>query len=258
MLLIAGAVQAQERRTEDFRRRQALIDSIANPQKAEGAAAMRFERTTIDAGTMNEDDAPRSYTFRWRNDGAQPLVITHVRTTCGCTRATFDRKPVGAGEESQIGITYLPKGHVGGFERKIYVYTQLSDRYPTATLTLACRVTPSLSPTADYPLRMGALLLRRNEVRIAGDVRQVERIACMNGGGVSLNVEANRELLPAGLTVEMERRPLSAGEECDLVFRFDPAKVNGKLPQSVPVVLEIAEEELPPSRRTVKVIFGKE
>ena len=80
---------------------RAKLDSLAHPATADGAEAMRFERTQIDAGHIGEDDTPPSYTFKWHNAGTAPLVITRVQTTCGCAAATYGRQPVRAGSEAR-------------------------------------------------------------------------------------------------------------------------------------------------------------
>ena len=46
---------------------------------------LKFEHPLIDAGTMTEDDAPRTFTFVGRNVSKKVLHISQVRTTCGCT-----------------------------------------------------------------------------------------------------------------------------------------------------------------------------
>ena len=50
---------------------RAKLDSLAHPATADGAQAMRFERTQIDAGHIGEDDTPPSYTFKWHNEGTE-------------------------------------------------------------------------------------------------------------------------------------------------------------------------------------------
>ena len=97
---------------------------------------MRFETTHIDIGRINEDDAPIESTFRWENTGDKPLVVTRVETTCGCARPDYERRPVLPGEEGTLKVTYHPKRHPGSFHRRIFVFTQLSDKLPTAILEL--------------------------------------------------------------------------------------------------------------------------
>lgn len=215
---------------------------------------MRFETRRIETGGMNEDDAPRSYTYRWENAGKEPLAITRILTTCGCARATYDKRPVGPGGRGEIGVTYHPKGHPGRFERKIFVYTQLSEKHPTAILELRGHVTGSVLPTHDYAHEMGPLLLKQNTIRIGGAEKQTERIECLNAGQRALHLKADRELLPEYLTFECDPATLEPGKTGDLVIRFDPEKAPQTLPQQIPLLLDGLA--LPPSRRTLRIEIG--
>lgn len=230
------------------------LDSLAHPATAEGCEAMFFERTKIDAGTLGEDDTPSAYVFRWRNTGESPLVVTRVQTTCGCAAATYDKRPVLTDGTGEIKVTYRPKGHPGSFARKIYVFTQLSDAQPTAILELSGHVTPSVLPTADYPHGAGALLLRRQEVRIAGKHVQTERIECLNAGEEPLRITVERRLLPEYIAFSCDPEVLEPGQAGDLVIRFDPTSAPEQLPRQLPLLLEGVGT--PPGQRTIRIRFG--
>ena len=128
----AAAVSQAQIRIVD----RAVIDSLANPQLADGSDAMRFERTAIDTGTIGENDEPPVYEYRYRNEGAEPIAVVRVTTSCGCTVARAVPAVVPAGGEGVIRVTYKPRGHIGRHMRRVFVYTQLSERRPTAVLTL--------------------------------------------------------------------------------------------------------------------------
>lgn len=227
------------------------LDSLANPVAA-ADSPMRFERTKIDAGTIGEDDAPSKYTFLWHNDGDEPLVVTEVRTGCGCAVAEYDRRPVKAGEDGAITVTYHPKGHPGYFLRKISVYTQRS-KMPSAVLELSGRVVPSVRPVHNYPHAMGSLLLKQMQVRIDRSQRSIESIEVLNGGDEPLQITVESRLLPEYVTVKCLPERLEAGATGDIEISFDPSKVRGALPDRVPVILNGVN--LPPSRRTIYVNF---
>lgn len=231
------------------------IDSLANPVTAAGGSGMLFETKHIDTGRIGEDDAPASYTFRWRNNTGKPLVITRVVTTCGCAVATYDRQPVRHGEQGSVRVSYHPKGHPGSFQRRIFVFTQLSDKVPTAVLELTGYVEPSLLPTGDYPHAMGGLLLKQRTVRIDGERVQSERIECLNAGERPLRITAERGLLPAYLSLVCDPEVFQPGKTGDLVIRFDPAKAPEKLPEQVPLILQGVD--LPPLPRTIRVRFAE-
>ncbi len=248
-LLLSGVTAA----AQDMRAQQALLDSLANPTTVRGGEVMHFDRTRIDAGRMHENDTPRSYTFNWRNEGAKPLVVTRIVTTCGCAKADYPHQPVMAGESATVTVTYHPKGHPGRFLRRIFVYTQLSDRLPSAILELSGTVESGGVQSADYPHAMGALRLKQREVHIDGTQRQTERIECMNSSSTTMRPSVDGNLLPDYLSVSFEPQEIAAGKRADIVVRFDPSRVGLTLPSRVPVILEGLP--LPPSGRTLQVIF---
>ena len=212
---------------------RAKLDSLAHPATADGAEAMRFERTQIDAGHIGEDDTPPGYTFKWHNAGTAPLVITRVQTTCGCAAATYGRQPVRAGGEGTVTVTYHPKGHPGSFDRRIFVYTQLSDKMPTAILHLTGTVIASERTDGDYPYAMGALRLKQQSVRLAPERLQNERIECLNTGGKAMRPRCDAK--------------------GDLVIGFDPAQATRRPPVQLPLILE--GPDVPPSGRTLQIRF---
>ena len=217
---------------------RAKLDSLAHPATADGAEAMRFERTQIDAG---------------HNAGTAPLVITRVQTTCGCAAATYGRQPVRAGGKGTVTVTYHPKGHPGSFDRRIFVYTQLSDKMPTAILHLTGTVIASERTDGDYPYAMGALRLKQQSVRLAPERLQNERIECLNTGGKAMRPRCDEHLLPPGITFRCEPATLAPGAKGDLVIGFDPAQATRRPPVQLPLILE--GPDVPPSGRTLQIRF---
>ncbi len=61
---------------------------------------------TIDYGTVvrGKDDGRR--TFEFTNTGDQPLIITNVRSTCGCTVPSKPEAPIMPGKKGQIDVQY--------------------------------------------------------------------------------------------------------------------------------------------------------
>lgn len=233
---------------------QALRDSLAHPPQAEGREAMRFEHMHIETGEIREEATPPSFTYRWTNTGDKPLVITRVETTCGCAAASYDRRPVLPGGEGSVTVTYHPKRHPGYFRRRIFVFTQLSEKLPTAILELTGRVIPAALPTADYPYAMNALRLKQQEVHIAGERPQIERIECLNAGKEPLRITADSLLLPPCIRVECDPQQLAPGATADLIIRFDPSKAPERLPEQQPVILQGVG--LPPLQSTIRIRFG--
>ena len=227
------------------------LDSIANPVAA-ADSPMRFGQTRMDAGRIGEDDGPYEFVFRWRNCGEEPVVITDVRTGCGCVVARYDKRPVMPGSEGELSLTFHPKGHPGRLMRKVTLFTQ-SGGAPAAVLELTGSVTPSAVPAHAYRYAFGPLRLKQRGVRMNGGRRAVERIEVLNAGEAPLHLTVDRRLLPDYVTVRFDPETIEAGAVGDIEIGFDPTQLRTALPKRVPVVLEGLA--LPPSRRTLYLQF---
>ncbi len=66
---------------------------------------MKFETREIDFGTHNEGEILDTV-FKFTNTGEVPLVITNVKTSCGCTTPYWPKKPIQPGESEQIKVRF--------------------------------------------------------------------------------------------------------------------------------------------------------
>ena len=131
LLFTAGIAGAQT-----LSEREHIIDSILHPEISEKAAlSMQFDESVIGTGIIAEEAAPQSFSFSWTNVGSAPVTVLNVTTSCGCLVPSFDRTPVRPGEKSSLTVTYYPKGHPGPFDRRIFVYTDVSGKRPAAILS---------------------------------------------------------------------------------------------------------------------------
>lgn len=212
-----GVSQAQIRIID-----RASIDSLMSPATVGSAATVQFATTRLDAGTINEDDGIQAFDFRFRNTGSESLVITRITTTCGCTTAKALPTTVPAGGEGRIAVNYNPKGHVGSFERRIFVYTPLSATQPTAVLTLAVKVEAGRDyASVEYPFAMGSLRLKRNAVSFVRGRSAAESIEVCNTGERPITIGFRRELLPTGITAECEPSRIPEGGRAEITVRYD-------------------------------------
>lgn len=148
------------------------------------------------------------------------------------------------------------QGTSGVFDRRIFVYTQLSDKEPTAILSLRGAVTASVRTDDDYPHAMGALRLKQQTVRFGRtDKVQSERIECLNAGDKPLTPLCDEGFAATGLSFACEpatlapRRKRRSG-----VVRFDPAKAPQPLRRTP---LPVGGPDVPPSQRMLWIEFGE-
>jgi hypothetical protein len=58
------------------------------------------------------------YDARVRNVGSEPLVITDVSTSCGCTTLEYDKQPIAPGDEGRVSFRF-DSGGMSGLQRKL-------------------------------------------------------------------------------------------------------------------------------------------
>jgi hypothetical protein len=63
---------------------------------------------------------PATATFTFENTCEMPVVITNVRSSCGCTVANYTKEPVKPGESGQVSATYN-SARVGAFMKSVTV-----------------------------------------------------------------------------------------------------------------------------------------
>ena len=96
-----------------------------------------FEKTVIDYGTVNKgDNGVRDFVFR--NSGNAPLIISSVKSTCGCTIPKKPEKPILPGESEKIQVKYDTKRV--GFIRKSITVTSNAAASPTTILKIKGQV----------------------------------------------------------------------------------------------------------------------
>lgn len=98
---------------------------VNNPNSAEGIKKtnlpeIEFETTEHDFGKMLQGEQV-SYTFKFKNVGNAPLIITSIEKTCGCTTPNYSKDPIKPGESGKITITYDSKGHKGFQNKRVIV-----------------------------------------------------------------------------------------------------------------------------------------
>lgn len=88
-------------------------------------AEITFDESTIDYGTISKGaDGLRVFTFT--NTGDQPLVISNVRSTCGCTVPKRPTEPIAPGKTGEIEVKYNTS-IVGPIRRTITVYSNATE-----------------------------------------------------------------------------------------------------------------------------------
>ena len=224
------------------------LQEVANPALSADSASLSFEQKHIIAEPMNEDDAPRTFVYRFTNIGKETLAIKRLVFTCSCASAVCPVKEVAPGTTAEISVIYNPKGHPGKFERKIFVYTQ-DGNVPAAVLRLSVEVASGADLSQEWPIQMGCIRLRRSEVAFSAGAKGVEQLRFINLSGKPLALQCEEPFLPECLSFRTEPEVVEDGAEGVIVISYDPSLPGAR--DSMNVILKGLG--LPPTKSSITV-----
>lgn len=103
-----------------------------NPDNAKALGILTFKTNVIDYGTVEKGtDKLRVFTFT--NTGKAPVLISKVKTSCGCTVPSYPKKPILPGESASIDITYNTN-RIGQFTKTITVMSNAEEALQRLTI----------------------------------------------------------------------------------------------------------------------------
>ena len=85
-----------------------------------------FEETTHEFGVISEGEKAK-HTFQFINDGTEPLILTNVKASCGCTTPKWPREPIMPGETGEIQAIYNSKNRPGKFNKAITIQSNAAN-----------------------------------------------------------------------------------------------------------------------------------
>ena len=71
-----------------------------------------FEESEYDFGDIQQGEKVE-HVFTFENSGTEPLILSNVTTTCGCTATDWPRDPVAPGQTASIKVVFNSAGKMG-------------------------------------------------------------------------------------------------------------------------------------------------
>ncbi len=103
----------------------AMAQEDAEKKENVNAPVFEFDAKVHDFGEVPE--GPKyEHVFNFTNNGKEPLIISNVRASCGCTTPSWPREPVLPGASSSIKAIYNSKGRPGKFNKSITITSNAS------------------------------------------------------------------------------------------------------------------------------------
>lgn len=96
--------------------------------------AVEFAETKHDYG-MIEAGEKVAYTFEFKNTGNEPLVLSNVKPSCGCTTPSWTKEPIAPGDMGSIDVEFDSKGKSGKQTKTVTVTANTDPAKTVLTIT---------------------------------------------------------------------------------------------------------------------------
>ena len=206
------------------------------------------EESTHNFGRIQEDGGLVSHSFKIKNTGDKPLVITRVSVSCGCTRPKWSKEPIEPNATTEVVVTYDPEGRPGYFNKTMHIHSNAEET--RFTISVRGRVEPKqVAPTFVYPYSVGNLNMQAKTVAFDSIAYNnkgeglIEVVKMQNGGDAPLTILWDK--IPSYLSIVANPKELSPDEAGEITISLDATNVNkkGRLTATVPFWVKTEGQE---------------
>jgi hypothetical protein len=100
-----------------------LFAQNTNEKKASATGpAITFLESSFDFGDIYQGDKV-THIFKFENTGTEPLILSNVSTTCGCTAPNWPRDPIAPGKTGELTVTFNSAGKLGLQNKVITIFS---------------------------------------------------------------------------------------------------------------------------------------
>lgn len=92
----------------------------------DSAPVITFKENSKDFGDIVQGQKVE-HTFVLTNTGKQPLIISNVAATCGCTVPSWPKEPVAPGKTAEIKVSFNSTGKLGKQNSVVRIYSNASE-----------------------------------------------------------------------------------------------------------------------------------
>lgn len=85
--------------------------------------AINWSETTHDFGKIKVN-VPVTHQFIFTNKGSEPIIVTSVKASCGCTVADYSKEPIAPGQKGFVKATFNA-AQPGIFKKTVTVYANV-------------------------------------------------------------------------------------------------------------------------------------
>lgn len=207
---------------------------VAFQQNILAQTSYKFDSESYDFGEIFEGDGA-THIFNVTNTGTEPLVISQVRPSCGCTTPEWSTDPILPGKSGTIKANYNTQGRVGFFNKSIEITTNGDVAYTTVYIKGSV-IPKSEKKYTDVEIKLSPKIILEKEAHNFGKVEKGAklpvRIKVTNLGRSDLkiyqivaacgcvSINSKQEFIKSGEsgTIEVVYSPTGSGEQTDVAY----------------------------------------
>lgn len=193
-----------------------------------GQSKLDFIKVDHDFGEIKEESGPAEFTFHFVNVGDEPIRITNVKASCGCTTPGWTTEAVMPGDSGYVKAKYNPMNRPGRFRKSLRIST--TDASSNKTLYISGFVKPRpKTPEQEYPVNLGVFRLKyrgMNMGKITTEKVVEKTFDIYNSSDTIVSLDPKAMTLPEHISVSLVQDFLNPREVGAIKVSYDPIKKN--------------------------------
>ncbi|WP_084523952.1 DUF1573 domain-containing protein [Adhaeribacter aquaticus] len=156
-------------------------------------AQIQFEKETFDFGNVAQG-VPATHEFKFKNTGGEPLVISNVQASCGCTTPEWTNTPILPGKTGSVKAQYNAAS-MGAFNKSITVTSNATNSsvvlYIKGTVVEKSQIKAAVSPEEKANSPRATLKVNSHDLgKLETGQKSVAKIVIKNTGKQDLTLNA--------------------------------------------------------------------
>jgi len=182
---------------------------------------LAFDKVIHNFGEVKEDGGTRTFEFKFKNTGGQPLVLHNVKASCGCTTPQWTRKPIPPGGEGYVRAIFDPRNRPGNFNKTITVASNAQNA--SVILRINGKVLPRKMTMEDiYPRNMEKIRLETSHLAFTSMIpSQLKEESIKVISTSDEDVKLSFLNVPAHIKIKMVPEVLSPGKPGIITATYD-------------------------------------
>ncbi len=184
---------------------------------------IRFDAQAHDFGTISQENGPVTHEFSFVNITDNPIRITGVEASCGCTTPSWTSEPVAPGDSGFVQAQFNPYNRPGVFNKTLSVRFDAVGE--PVTLFIRGKVNPAAGPVSEeYRHKIGGIRLKYATLNMGKvfttDEPTEQKFSIYNDSDTVITFLENVEK-PGHVGVTFEPVRIAPGETAEMVVRYD-------------------------------------